>query len=61
MKKVVSGQELMRSFELVYCGVETTRGAVLEHRHQVLLKKVKKSDALMKNTKAVEYFLRGGS
>lgn len=40
MKEVVGGQELTKSFELIYRGVEITSGAVREHRHQVLMEQL---------------------
>ena len=37
MKEVVGGEELTRSFELIYRGVEITSGAIREHRHEILM------------------------
>ena len=40
MKEVVGGEELTKSFELLYRGVEITTGAVREHRHAILMRQL---------------------
>lgn len=40
MKEVVSTEQLTRSFELIYRGVEITTGAVREHRHPILMQQL---------------------
>lgn len=49
-----AGEELTKSFELLYRGIEITTGAVREHRHAILMEQVAEKGL---TGKGIEFFL----
>jgi aspartyl/asparaginyl-tRNA synthetase len=50
----VGGEQLTKSFELLYRGIEITTGAVREHRHAILMEQVAEKGL---TGKGIEFFL----